>query len=227
MTGTLALIGGAEWTEGCTFDAGLLAASRHDVVTVVPTASAYEQPAKVIARAEAWFGGLGARVEVLPVLRRPDAMDPEIAQRARAASMLYLSGGSPMHLRSVLKDSLVWEAVVEAWRAGAVLAAATEATTVLSSHMVDLRGGAFTVGLGLFDGMTVIPRYDQWSEDTWHRTAQLAPRGMAVVGIDEGTAVIASEQGWSVDGVGSAVVYRDGRRIEMAELPSVAVLTTR
>jgi len=223
----LALIGGEEWAEGRTFDTELLAASDGDVVTVVPTAAAYEQPAKVLGRAEAWFSALGARVEVLPVLGRPDAMDPALATQARNASLLYLTGGSPMHLRSVLKDSLVWEAIVAAWADHTVLAAATEATTVLSTHMVDLRGGAFTVGLGLLDGITVIPRYDRWSEDTWHRTAQLAPRGMAVVGIDEGTAVIADEQGWSVTGVGGAVAYRDGRRIELGALPRISELTTR
>lgn len=227
MTGTMALIGGAEWSEGCTFDADLVAASGSDVVTLLPTAAAYQQPTKVVARAEAWFAALGARVEVLPVLRRADALNSETAQRAADASLLYLCGGSPMHLRSVLKDSPVWDAIVAAWRGGAVLAAATEATTVLSTHMVDLRGGAFTVGLGLLDAVTVIPRYDRWSEDTWHRTAGLAPRGMVVLGIDERTAVVAGEDGWQVSGVGSAVAYRDGQRVDVGELPALGSLTTR
>jgi len=227
MTGTLALIGGAEWTDGCSFDSTLLEASGGTVVTLVPTASAYQRPDKVAAKAESWFASLGATVEVLPVLRRADAVDPGLAARAAEASLIYLAGGSPMHLRSVLKDSPLWEAIVSAWLGGAVLAAVAEATTVLSTHMVDLRGGAFTVGLDLFDEVTVIPRYDRWSEDTWHRTAKLAPPAMAVVGIDEGTAVLATADGWSSSGVGAAVAYRDGQRIDLEGIEPLRAFRTR
>jgi cyanophycinase len=39
--GLLALVGGFEWTEGCTFDATLLKASGGKDVLVLPTAAAY------------------------------------------------------------------------------------------------------------------------------------------------------------------------------------------
>jgi cyanophycinase len=224
MTGTLALVGGSEWTEGCTFDVDLLADSGGDEVLVLLTAAAFENPAKVGARAAERFGAIGARVVPLMVLRRPDALAAEVVERVAAARFIYVAGGSPMHLRSVLLNTPLWDAIVSAWSQGSVLACSGEGATALSTHMVDPRGGAFTVGLDLFDRLTVIPRYNRMSEDNWHRTVKLAPRGMAVVGIDEATALISDGDDWRTDGVGSVTAYRDGTRIELADLPSLAEL---
>ena len=49
--GILALVGGGEWTEGCSFDAELLAASGGTEVLVLPTAAAYEKPERVVVAA--------------------------------------------------------------------------------------------------------------------------------------------------------------------------------
>ena len=39
-------------------------------------------------------------------------MDPANVEAVRASRFTYLAGGSPMHLRSVLKDTPLWEALV-------------------------------------------------------------------------------------------------------------------
>jgi len=220
MSGTLALVGGAEWTAGCDFDADLLVASGGNLVSILPTASAFERADLVVDRARDWFAGLGAEIEVIDVLRRPDALDPDRIAQIDAAAFIYLASGSPMHLRSVLLGTPLWAAVVRRWNDGSVLAAAGEAAAALSTHMVDPRGGAFTVGLDLLQELTVVPRWSTWSEDKWHRTAKLAPRGMAVVGIDEATAII-HDAGtpWRVAGAGSVTVHLDGHRMDVSSLP--------
>ena len=220
MAGTLALVGGAEWTAGCVFDAELLAGSGSNRVLVVPTAAAYENPDAVVSNAGLWFETLGAEVDVLSVVRRRDASLPSAVAAVSSASMIYVAGGSPMHLRSVLKDTPVWDAIVRRWLEGAVLAGSAEGATVMCSHMVDSRGGAFTVGLDLVESLTVIPRYNTWSDDKWHRTVKLAPADLAVVGIDERTAIMWDGSCWTASGEGRIVVYLGGRRIELSELPA-------
>ncbi|CAN5509207.1 hypothetical protein BH10ACT3_BH10ACT3_16180 [soil metagenome] len=218
MNGTLALVGGQEFTEGCTFDAALV--DGVDEVLLVPSALAYEHPGDAIARATEWFGAMGVGLRTLDVYRRADALEAAPAELASAAKLVYVTGGSPMHLRSVLKDTPLLEALVGAWRSGSTIAAGGEAASVLCSHMVDSRGGAYTVGLDLLTTMTVIPRYNQWSPEKWHRTVELAHKGLPVVGIEEATALIRSpEGGWRVEGAGQVHVFLDGQESDLSVLP--------
>ncbi|MBW3668939.1 MAG: Type 1 glutamine amidotransferase-like domain-containing protein [Actinobacteria bacterium] len=220
MSGTIALVGGNEWREGCAFDADLVRASGGNEVTVLPTAAAYEHPERMVDEAAKHFTVLNAEVRALPVLTRRDAEDAALADAVRASRFLYLSGGSVMHLRSVLKASPVWEALLEAWQNGAVIAGSAAGAMVLTDPMVDPRGGAFTVGLGLVEQLAVIPHFDGWSHDKAKRTLDLAPRGLPVVGIHEQTALIREPDGtWRAAGLGTVDVYVDGKAADLGALP--------
>lgn len=217
--GPLALVGGGEWTPGCSFDSELLTAVAADEVLVLPTGSAYEYPELLVAQAEAWFTGLGGAARGLGVLTRRDAYLPELVEEVRSARFIYLAGSSPMHLRSVLKDTPVFDAIVSAWLAGAALAGTSAGADVLCDPMVDTRGGAFTVGLGVVEGVSVIPRFEQWSHDKVHRTVTLAPTGLYVAGIDSSTALLRAADGvWRVEGAGNVEVYLNGAVVSLDDM---------
>ncbi|HZQ26379.1 MAG TPA: Type 1 glutamine amidotransferase-like domain-containing protein [Acidimicrobiales bacterium] len=219
MSGVVALVGGGEWRDGCTFDRSLLDAAGTGDVLVLPTAAAYEHPERAVQAAADWFAGLGAKATGLDVLRRPDADDDANAEAVRAARFIYLAGGSPLHLRSVLKESKVWDALVGAWQDGAVVAGSSAGAMVLTDPMVDPRGGAFTMGLGLIEQLAVIPHFNSWSPEKTHRTIALAAKGLAVVGIPEQTAVIRDAGGaWRAEGVGDVTVFLDGQTASVEAL---------
>lgn len=220
MPGILALVGGAEWREGCEFDRGLLEAAGTGEVVVLPTGSAYEHPARLVEAAAGWFGGLGAQARSVPVLTRPDALDEAHVESVRTARFIYVAGASPMHLRSVLKDSPVWDALVAAWQEGAVVAGTSAGAQALCDPMVDPRGGALTLGLGLVGPLAVIPHHDSWSEDKEKRTLHIAPAGLPIAGIPESTALIRDPDGsWRAEGAGSVVVHVDGEISDLRALP--------
>ena len=221
MAGHLALVGGGEFDEGCTFDAGLEAASGATEVLVLPTGAAYEHPQLLVERAASWFDRLGIAVRGLDVLARPDAQSAQLAAAVAESRFTYLVGGSPMHLRSVLKDSLVWAALVAAWNDGATVAGSSAGAMVLCDPMVDPRGGAFTLGLGLLTGMAVIPAHDSWSEDAAHRTRKMSPTDLVLAGIDERTALIRDPEGtWTVEGAGQVAIFRGGDPADLSALPT-------
>ena len=220
MTGPLALVGGMEWRDGCTFDRELLEASGGDEVLVLPTAAAYEHPQRAVDTAVAWFATIGGRARGLDVLARPDAEKEEHVAAVKEARFLYLGGGSPLHLRSVLKDSALWQAIVEAWNGGAVLAGSSAGAMVLCDPMIDPRGGAFTLGLGLVNGLTIIPHANTWSHEKARRTFELAPKDCAVIGVDEQTAVIRGTDGtWRAAGAGNVAVWVNGKDVPLDRLP--------
>jgi cyanophycinase len=221
MVGPLALVGGGEWRDGCDFDADLLAASGAPVVAVLPTAAAYEHPDHAVERATRWFDKLGAEVRAVRALDRPGAIDPDNVAAVRDARFVYLADGSPMHLRSVLLRSPLWDALVAAWQDGAVLAGSGAGAMVLCDPAVDPRGGAFTLGLGLLSQIAVVARADTWSDDKLRRTLQPTPAGVPLVEIDERTALIRDPgSGWRVDGVGAVSVWRDGQEADVGALPT-------
>ncbi len=217
--GPLALIGGAEWTPGCTFDAELLAEAGGAEILVLPTAAAYQHPERSVVAASEWFESLGGRVHGLMVLTRADAEDLGAADIVRRARFIYLGPGSPLHLRSVLKGSRVFEAMRQAWAEGAVLAGSSAGAMVLTDPMVDPRGGALTVGLGLIEHLAVVPHFGDVDEDAHgeklHRSVALAPPHLPVVGIPERTALIRGPAGtWRSAGQGEVTVFVDGTVVE-------------
>lgn len=223
VTIKLALVGGGEWTEGCVFDEQLVRDSGSDRVAIIPAAAAFEDRVGTVQRASDWFKRLGVEVDIIDVYRRSEALDPARSAALASSRFVYLAGGSPMHLRSVLKDTPCWDSVLKVFSSGGVLAGSAEGASVLCSHMVDSRGGAFTVGLGLLTNLTVIPRHNLWSEDKLHRTVQLAQRTLSVVGIDERTALCWDGSTWTTSGVGNVSVFRNGSRqsVETLEPPVI------
>ena len=220
VSGTVALVGGGEFGSDCGFDAELVAIAQASEVLIVPTGAAYEHPERTVAQAETHFEALGVKARGLMVLNRHDALDDANGAEARSARFVYLTGGSPMHLRSVLKATPVWDGLLEAWRNGAVIAGSSAGAMALCDPMVDPRGGAFTLGLGLLEQVAVIPHHDQWSHDRSRRTFELAGAAFPIVAVDEQTAAIRRNDGtWHAAGIGKVQVMLDGHEVGLDRLP--------
>jgi len=200
---TVALFGGGPFTANDDVERRLLAAAGADRVVVLPTADAFEQPALLVAAAMTWAERLDVQVEALMVMQRHDAEDEGAAEVVRSARAVWLVGDSPMHLRSALKETAVMAAIEGVIAAGGVVGAVGPSAAALCDPMLDLRGGAFTLGLGLVQGVAVIPGVETWSEERRHRTLTLADT--PVVELPTGAAVIHAAGAWEL--VGDVVVH--------------------
>jgi cyanophycinase len=203
MDGVIALVGGGPFVANDDLDRRLLGAARADRVAVLPTADAYEQPSLLIGDAERWAERLGVEIDPMMVLQRRHAEDEATADAVRAARAVWLVGDSSMHLRSALKQTAVLRAMSDVLAAGGIVAAVGNSAAALCDPMLDQRGGAFTLGLGLVQGVTVIPGVEEWSEDRRHRTLTLA--NTPVVELPTGSALLRRTSGWEL--VGDPVVH--------------------
>lgn len=220
--GTLALLGGGEFTEACApLDRDLLAAAGTDEVLVLPTAAAFEHPQRVVDRAVAHFAGLGVRAVGVMITNRREADDEANHEVFRTAKAVYLADGSPLHLRSVLKDSGLLRVLLGVYQRGGLLAASGAGATLLADPMVDPRGGAYTVGLGVVQGLAVFPYHGSAADHLRDRSIELLPPTATLAGIDEHTALVRDPEGsWRVAGEGVVTLYRrDQEPVEVGAGP--------
>ena len=213
--GTLALLGGGEWQDGCRpIDEYLLEVSGTSEVVVLPTAAAFERPERVVDRAVTWFEDLGAKVRPVMVLNRRDAQDDANVKALKGASFVYLSDGSPLHLRSVLKESSLLAVLVAGYLNGGVLAASGAGATVLGDPMVDPRGGAYTVGLGVVSNLAIFPYHGSAADHLRQRSIELLAEHAILAGVDEHTALVRSPEDdghWRAIGAGAVTLYSEGK----------------
>ena len=169
MTGTVALQGGGPFVANDELDRRLLATVGATHALVLPTADAFEHPERLIAGAMAWGQRLGFDVEALMVLRRSEAMDMGAANVVRAARVVYFVGDQPLHLRSVLKDTPVWDALLAVLAGDGLVVGVAGSAAALCDPMVDPRGGAFTLGLGLVPNLALVTEAESWSPERRHQ----------------------------------------------------------
>ena len=232
--GPLALVGSGEYLpEMAEVEAGLLE-GRPPRYVQLATASVPDGPSVVarwhaLGRAQA--GRIGVEAVVLAVSDRGSADDPLIAAQVAGAGLVYLSGGHPAFLAETLRSTLVWEAVLAAWREGAALAGCSAGAMALSSRVPSLRhpGPEGVVGLGLLPHVRVIPHFDAFVARAPGLVSSVlgegggGEEGVSVVGIDELTALVGGPEHWEVKGRGSAWLLRPDGRVQV---PAGATLET-
>ena len=205
MSGTIALQGGGPFTANDELDARLLREASATKVVVLPTADAFEHPERLVASAMNWGERLDVEVEALMVLRRGEAMEEGAARLVRDARAVWLAGDQPLHLKSVLKDTPLFDALRDVLGAGGVVAAVGASAAALCDPMVDPRGGAFTLGLGLVSGLALVTEAEGWSPERLHRTRGLANTAFAV--LRTGDALLRRGDAW--EAVGGPEVHGD------------------
>lgn len=215
--GYLVLEGGAEF-GGRMRDPDLraiqLAGGFDAPIRIIPTAAA---PDKNDVRAGnngiRWFQSLGGKdVQSVPLISRIRADDQTIAQSLREAKLIYLLGGFTHYLGQTLKDSSVWDAAVEAYRNGAVIAGSSAGAMVMCQFYYDPGSARVHDGLNLIPNSLVLPHHNTFGKNWAPQLLKKIP-DVTLIGIDEQTGMIddGEDHSWTVHGKGEVTLYRNGK----------------
>jgi cyanophycinase len=213
--GHLVLQGGGEFggqMRASDLRAMALAGGYDAELSIVPAAAAPDRNHhRAGQNGRRWFQSLGARnVSVLPLIDRESAENPVIASRLRGSKLIYLLGGFPAYLVTVLWKSRSWEAIRAALNGDATVAGSSAGAMVMGSCFYDPVKQAVTKGLGILPETCIIPHFNTFGRQ-WIRRLQKELPLMTLIGIDEETGAIddGPNRTWSVYGKGGVMLYRD------------------
>ena len=222
MAGSIALVGGEEFRRYCVdMDRDILAATGKDQarVMVLPTA-AVTGPVKAAHDGVTHFTGLGGDGQPLMILDSEQANDPQMVERLAGADVIYFTGGNPNHLLETLQDSQLLTGIMEAMNGGAILAGSSAGAMVMGSVMRRPRADEWVTGLGIAEGICVLPHHERSNPDqVAEQIQERLSDALTVLGIDAQTACLGSGGDWRVTGHGKVTVYRPGgwRQFEAGE----------
>ena len=181
---------------------------------IVPTAAAPDRNhVRAGGNGVRWFTSLGAKdVLSLPLIDKASANDEGIAKSLREARLIYMLGGFTHYLGQTLKDSLAWQACLEAFEDGAVIAGSSAGAMVMCEFYYDPSSGKIFEGLNLVRNSLILPHHNTFGKGWAPRLVKEIPN-VTLIGIDEQTGMLNDgENGaWNVYGAGEVVLYRNGQ----------------
>ena len=211
----LLLEGGAEF-GGAMRDPDLaaikLAGGLGAPIRIIPTAAAPDSNhQRAGSNGVRWFESLGAGdVESLPLIDQQSANDSAVVDALRAAKLIYMLGGFTHYLAQTLLGSDAWNAALDAWQKGAVIAGSSAGAMVMCEYYYDPGRGVVERGLNLVPNVCVLPHHNTFGRNWAGKLSKLLPE-VILLGIDERTGILSDVEGWQVLGVGSVTLYRDGQ----------------
>jgi cyanophycinase len=220
MTGYLLLEGGAEFGGQMAVPdqrALELAGGFEARISIIPTAAAPDNNSiRAGNNGVRWFRSLGAtHVESLPVIDTASANDHQLAHKVSQSRLIYMLGGFTGYLAETLQGSAVWQAMLEAYQAGAVIAGSSAGAMVMCQYYFDPSKRQVAAGLGLLPNTCVLPHHNTFGKGWAAQMTKLLPQAV-LLGIDEHTGMLddgsqEKKRAWSVYGEGSVTLYRQGK----------------
>lgn len=167
-------------------------------VAVVTLAAAFHRPDVLQRNVANWAAEIDVDYVLVNPVRRADCLKPANSLPIANADAVLVLDGSPAHLVGALKGTPLLEAIMDAQNRGVMIVWSGAAASAVCDPMVDDRGGALAVGLGLYPGVAVATNWNRWPETRRGRLHRMLPHDVLFAALDFGSAIHTLVQSSSV-----------------------------
>ena len=221
--GTLIFAGGGEIPEGAA-ERFVDAAGGPEATIVVVTTANGERLAPD-SSAVAWLAAAGAKdVHLVHPRTRSDAEAPALLALLKKAGGVWFTGGRQWRLVDALENTPAEKEFHEVLNRGGVVGGSAGGASMLADYLVrggplsnkDIMAEGYEEGFGFLRGIAIDPFFTQRNRFADMTRLKRAHPHLVGLGIDEGTALVVTEQALEVVGENKVVVY-DARDPQDAE----------
>jgi cyanophycinase len=150
---------------------------------------------------------LGVSWKFIPVLDRDSAENNEYLDLISEASLIYFSGGNPVHLVKSLQGTEILKRLLNEFSTGSSLAGCSAGAMALSEDagIHWRKSGERHEGFAVVPGIKVFPHYDKYFSripSPIRSKLANADSNLLSIGIDEMTGLIWKSGTWKVEGSG-------------------------
>jgi len=227
--GSLIIIGGAEDKYGeSKILKHIIKVTGGEAARLVVLTTATEKPESVGSEYKKIFEKLGAKqTEILNVNTRDDANNDDNAEKIRASTGVFFTGGDQLRITSILGGTKVYAAMQEAYDKGTVIAGTSAGASAMSNNMI-VDGNSndsarkctlkMAPGLGLLQDAIIDQHFAQRGRIGRLLCGVAENPYMLGIGIDEDTAIqVYPDAHFEVVGT-NAVTVIDGRSIKSSNV---------
>lgn len=161
---------------------------------------------------------IGVEWKFIPVLNRENVNNSEFLEMVTGASLIYFSGGDPVHLVKTFKETELLSKIISEFSTGTSLAGCSAGAMALSADAgIHWRKNSRRhEGFGVLPGVKIFPHYDKYFSRIpapIRNKITDADYGQLAIGIDENTGLIWENHRWQVKG--SGYVHILGKRSQI------------
>ena len=214
--GTLALVGSGEYTDAMfEIESDLIAdgvrKGKNGGYVQFATAAGEESESNI----EYWKNlgkrqaeKIGVPWKFIPVFNSSDISNPDFINEVQGASLIYFSGGNPVHLAQTFYQSELLEVIKSEFLTGTSLAGCSAGAMVMADDVsIHWRKNRSShKGFGILPELKIFPHYDRYFGKIPTPLRKLithADEDQFSIGIDENTALIWNGAKWQVKGKSS------------------------